>query len=83
MAWSDKNLAAFEHLGFINPDQDAAMETLMAANAARESKRLSQESFYRSILHRFVSTGQMTNIHDDAYVDKWYDVCRRIFTSMS
>ena len=83
MAWNKENLAAYEHPGFVDPDQDATMEALMADNAAREAERLSQEHFYCSILHRFVSTGRMTNLSDEAYIEKWYDTCRNIFKSMS
>ena len=83
MAWNHENLTAFEHPGFIDPNHDEAMETLEADNAAREAERLSQEQYYRSILTRFIAERCMNNITDDAYVDKWYEVCQKIFTSMS
>lgn len=83
MAWNEENLAAYEHPGFVDADQDATIEALMADNAAKEAERLSNERFYCSILHRFVSAGRMTDLHNDAYVDQWYNICSRIFKAMS
>jgi hypothetical protein len=83
MAWNEDNLAAYEHPGFVDPRQGDVMDTLMVENAAKEAEQLSNQRFYRSILHRFVSLGRMSDLHDNAYVDQWYEVCDRIFKAMS
>ena len=83
MAWNEDNLAAYEHPSFVDPVQEDAMDALMAENTAREAEMLSHQRFYQSILHRFVSVGRMSDLHDDAYVDQWYEVCSRIFKAMS
>ena len=83
MAWEHENLAAFETPGYIDPAHDTMMETLEAANTAREIERLDQERVYRTLLHRYVAEGHLHDITDDAYTDKWYEVCRGIYTSMS
>ena len=83
MAWEHDNLAAYEHPAYVDPAQDATMEALEEANTAREVERLEQERVYHSLMHRYVGDGRLHTITDDAYLDKWNDTCRGIFTSLS
>ena len=82
MAWEHDNLAAYEHPAYIDPTHDATMEALKAANAAKEAECLDQEWVYHSLIHRYIGEGRLCEFTDDAYLDKWFEVCRSIFTSM-
>ena len=84
MAWDHDNLAAYKHPGYVDPAQDAIMEALEASNAAKEVEQLDQEKVYHSLIHRYISEGRIRDFtKDEAYIDKWFEVCRGIYTSLS
>jgi hypothetical protein len=83
MAWDRKNLAAYEHLSFIDPINANMMEALEASNAAKEAECLNQKHYYRSLLTCYVAERCLSNLTDEVYIEKWYEVCRGVFTSMS
>ena len=83
MEWNEGNLSAWEHPGYVDPAHDATMEELAEANAASEAKRLEEERHYRTLHSHLSAERRMSNLEDnDVYLEKWYDVCGKVYKSM-
>ena len=84
VVWNNENMAAWEHLGYIDPAHDTDMEMLAEENAAREVERLQHERAFRALHHRFVAEKRVTPIDNDndVYLEKWYQVCSDLIKSM-
>jgi hypothetical protein len=83
MAWNAENLTAWEHPGYTDQEYNDTMENIAESNAAKEVKHLDEECFYRTLITRYVVEHCMHKPSDGIYLEKWYDVCARIFKSMS
>lgn len=53
------------------------------ANATAEVKRLDEQCFYRSLLSCYIAKKWTGEVHNDDQLERWYDVCSRIFKAMS
>ena len=84
MAWNEENHAAWEHPSYIDPTHTDAMECLADSNATKETQCLNNKRFFQSLHSHLVSEHHMKSLKDnEVYLKKWYEVCTRIYKSMS
>ena len=85
VVWNNENMAVWENPGYVDPLQDADMEILAEANAARETERLQAERAFRVLHQRLVAEKRMAQIdnENDVYLEKWYSVCSDLVKSMN
>jgi hypothetical protein len=82
MVWNTDNPTTWKHPGYTDEDMANTMDDLAAKNAAQEVQCLKHECFYATLMIRYIAKKRFKNITDDAYIDKWNEVCRNIFKSM-